>query len=218
MSEAQPTAATSDLQPGEAIAELYQEPQSLRERKKQRTRRTLRREAYRLFSEQGWENTTVDQIAAAAEVSPATFFRYFPTKEDLVLTDEYDPPMTAALLARPDDEPFLASARAVLVPMLRVIMQHDRDELLTRLRLVLDVPSLRARMLQQAAEPQAVFLDVLTRRAKLTAPTLDMRVLTAAFAAATTETVLYWAEQGGEQDIADLLDRTIVALGEGFRS
>jgi AcrR family transcriptional regulator len=44
----------------------------------------------RLFREQGWEETAVEQIAEAAEVSPSTFFRYFPTKEDVVLLDEYD--------------------------------------------------------------------------------------------------------------------------------
>ncbi|MCX4747036.1 TetR family transcriptional regulator [Kitasatospora sp. NBC_01287] len=216
MSEAQPTAATPDLQPGEAFAALYREPQSLRERKKQRTRRALRQEGYRLFAEQGWEATTVDQIAAAAEVSPATFFRYFPTKEDLVLSDEYDPSMAAALLARPLDEPFLVSARAVLVPMYRVVMEHDRDETLTRLRLMVEVPALRGRMLQ-GAEPQAMFLAVLTRRAGLQEPTLDMRVLVAAFTAALLEAMLYWAEQGGEQDLTVMLDRTIAALDKSFR-
>ena len=62
----------------------------LRERKKQKTRWAIQEHALRLFAEQGYEATTVDQIAAAAEISPSTFFRYFPTKEDLVIEDEYD--------------------------------------------------------------------------------------------------------------------------------
>src|SRR6266699_428029 len=62
----------------------------LRERKKARTRAAIREHALRLFREQGYSATTVDQIAEAADVSPSMFFRYFPTKEDVVLQDELD--------------------------------------------------------------------------------------------------------------------------------
>ncbi len=73
----------------------------LRERKKQRTRWAIQEHALRLFAENGYEATTVDQIAAAAEISPSTFFRYFPTKEDLVVQDQYDDLLAAAMKAAP---------------------------------------------------------------------------------------------------------------------
>jgi len=66
------------------------QPPGLRERKKAKTRATIREHALRLFRDQGYGATTVEQIAEAAEVSPATFYRYFPTKEDVVLQDDLD--------------------------------------------------------------------------------------------------------------------------------
>ena len=74
---------------------------SLRERKKARTRASLREHALRLFREQGYPATTVEQIAAAAEVSPSTFFRYFPTKENVVIQDDMDARLFAAFDRQP---------------------------------------------------------------------------------------------------------------------
>jgi AcrR family transcriptional regulator len=78
---------------------------TLRARKKQKTRESIQREAMRLFGKQGYDQTTVEQIAAAADISPSTFFNYFPTKEDVVLYDAYDPVLASLLLERPADEP-----------------------------------------------------------------------------------------------------------------
>src|SRR4029079_542429 len=75
----------------------------LRERKKQKTRWAIQEHALRLFAEQGYDATTIDQIAAAAEVSPSTFFRYFPTKEDLVIADEYDAVLVEGLRNQPPE-------------------------------------------------------------------------------------------------------------------
>src|SRR5579871_1515510 len=84
----------------------------LRERKKARTRAALREHALRLFREQGYQATTVEQIAAAAEVSPSTFFRYFPTKEDLVLQDDMDTRIVAAFEQQPPGLGPIAAVRA----------------------------------------------------------------------------------------------------------
>src|ERR687886_66340 len=75
----------------------------LRERKRARTKAAIQQQALRLFREQGYEATTIEQIAEAAEFSPSTFFRYFPTKEDVVMYDDIDPLLVAAFDAQPGE-------------------------------------------------------------------------------------------------------------------
>src|SRR5262245_52260191 len=86
----------------------------LRERKRTRTRLMIQTEALRLFAEKGYAHTTVEEIADAAAISPRTFFRYFPSKEDVVMWDEYDPLALELLEARPDEEPLVESFRAII--------------------------------------------------------------------------------------------------------
>ena len=86
----------------------------LRERKKARTRAAIREHALRLFREQGYDATTVEQIAEAAEVSPSTFFRYFPTKEDVVLQDDMELLWMDVFLAQPADMGPIAALRTAV--------------------------------------------------------------------------------------------------------
>src|SRR5712664_570475 len=117
----------------------------LRERKKQKTRESIQREALRLFEKQGYEQTTIEQIAAAVEISPSTFFNYFPTKEDVVLFDAYDPIAIRMFLERPKDEPLNVGLRKVL-ESLASAFERDERMILARGRFFLEVPELRARM------------------------------------------------------------------------
>ena len=84
----------------------------LRERKKAKTRALIQEHALRLFREQGYDATSVEQIAEAAEVSPSTVFRYFPTKPDLVIYDDLDERMIEAFRAQPPELNALQALRA----------------------------------------------------------------------------------------------------------
>lgn len=119
----------------------------LRELKKARTRTEIQRQALRLFRRQGYPATTVEQIAAAAEVSQSTFFRYFPSKEDLVLWDEYDPRLVAALREQPPELSPIAALRAALSTVFAQMTPEELALQQDRGRLINTVPELRARSL-----------------------------------------------------------------------
>lgn len=159
-------------------------PAGLRERKKAKTRTAIREAAMRLFEEQGYAATTVEQIAEAAEVSPSTFFRYFPTKEDVVLTDDYDPAMIAALIAQPAGihpiDAVIAALREVFGGMSPEAVEAEAR----RQRLYLAVPDLRARALQQTADAVTMLGEALARREGLPPDDLSARVMAGAIVGA----------------------------------
>ncbi|MEU5881284.1 TetR family transcriptional regulator [Spirillospora sp. NPDC047279] len=102
----------------------------LRERKKQRTRLALVDAALDLFLAQGYEATTIDEIVAAVEVSQRTFFRYFATKEDVVMDTlvQYDQLMKDALAARPPAEKPFAALFGCLSVVLETISESGQEE------------------------------------------------------------------------------------------
>src|SRR5246500_1080234 len=118
---------------------------SLREREKARARAALREHALRLFREQGYQATTVEQIAAAAEVSPSTFFRYFPTKEDVVLQDDMDIRMMEAFARQPPELTPIAAVRGAMLETWNSFSPPEWEQLREGGRLSMDVPEIRAR-------------------------------------------------------------------------
>ncbi|HEY5857348.1 MAG TPA: TetR family transcriptional regulator [Aldersonia sp.] len=121
----------------------------LRERKKARTRATIRSVAFRLFREQGYAETTIEQIADEAEVSPSTFFRYFPTKEALVLADDLDPPMIAAFERQPADVTVFDALRNAFGQVYGNLSPEDIEFERERQRLAFSVPDLKRAAMQQ---------------------------------------------------------------------
>src|SRR5580700_1434044 len=132
------------------------QPGGLRERKKARTRASIREHALRLFREEGYQRTTVEKIAEAAEVSPSTFFRYFPTKEDLVLQDDMDTRLIEALEQQPPDLGAVAAVRAATKQVFASYTAADVDVLTETTRLTMTVPEVRARAMDEFARSIAV--------------------------------------------------------------
>jgi AcrR family transcriptional regulator len=189
----------------------------LRERKRTKTRFMIQAEAFRLFAEQGYENTTVDDIAYAAAISPRTFFRYFPAKEDVVIWDEYDPIAPDLVDARPNDEPLAETLRAITREAIGGLYRRDPEQLLIRTRLVTSVPELRARMLAQQGSGGQMLAALLAHKRGLPRDDLAARVIAAAFGAAIITAIDAWQTDDGKSDLLELVDRAIDALARGLR-
>jgi len=189
----------------------------LRERKRTRTRLMIQSEALRLFAERGYAGTTVEEIADAAAISPRTFFRYFPSKEDVVMWDEYDPLALELLDARPADEPLAESFRAITRESLGGLLRNDPERLLSRIRLAVTVPELRARFLDEQTQGIEQIARFLTGKRRTPIDDMTLQVVGSALLAAVAVALDRWQKDDGKSDLLSLLDRATDALAEGAR-
>ncbi|MGP4024212.1 TetR family transcriptional regulator [Actinomadura sp. 3N407] len=178
-----PSGPTDERAPAPALA-------GLRERKKQRTRFALLDAALELFLAQGYEETTIDEIVAAVDVSQRTFFRYFATKEDVVTSflAEHDDVLTEALATRPRGErPFTALLESLRV-MLRTIAEGDPADgtRFRRVRQVIEAtPSLMAaQMARHSASAETLAAEIARREGVDLEHDLRPRIVVAFFLAA----------------------------------
>lgn len=191
-------------------------PESLRQRKRARTRAALIAAALELFERQGYEATTIDEIAAAADVSPRTFFRYFATKEEVALGEDLGHELVALIAARPPEEPMLESVRRVISDGLSLISADDREALLARLRIVYRTPSLRARRWEFQLEMGRISGALLAERRGLRPDDLGSRVTAAAAFTAIEVAMDHWQQHDGQEDLVAVLDAAIDHLGHAF--
>jgi AcrR family transcriptional regulator len=190
-------------------------PTSLRERKKAKTRIAIREHAMALFKDQGYDKTTVEQIAAAAEVSPSTFFRYFPSKEEVVLQDDYDALLIAAFHAQQVDVPPLRALRNAISEVFLSMPEGQQAQEAERIRLMTAVPELRARMLAQVSEMIQMLAEAVAERVGRQSDGFEVRT----FAGALVGVALGIAAGSGDDPASDYLrqfDRALTLLEAGL--
>jgi AcrR family transcriptional regulator len=184
----------------------------LRERKKARTRASLREHALRLFREQGYQATTVEQIAAAAEVSPSTFFRYFPTKEDLILQDDLDVRMLEAFSRQPADLSPVAAIRAATREALTSFGFADLEQIRETIRLTMTVPEIRVRAMDEFARTIEVIAGAVGKRVGRPADDMAVRTLAGAVIGVIMSVTLPWHNTTAEQMTEEIFTRIDEAL------
>jgi AcrR family transcriptional regulator len=188
----------------------------LRERKKAKTRAAIQQQALRLFGEQGYQATTVEQIAAAAEVSPSTFFRYFPTKEDVVLYDVLDPAALAAFRAQPAELRPIQALRGAMRQVFaglsaeELALQRERD------RLIRSVPELRARMLDEFARNLQQIAELVAERVGRRADEPAVRTLAGAVIGVGISAWYSLGDQATTEEYMAMMDAGLAQLEAGL--
>lgn len=173
--------------------------------KRERTLAALVEHGLDLFERQGYEQTTVAQIARAAGVTEMTFFRYFPAKEHLVLDDPYDPILTAAIAAEPrESPPFLRAARGIRSAW-RALPEPETPIIRRKVRIAAGTPSLRGAVWRSTGNTEQAIVEQLV--ADGATPEVA-RVAAASVLAALVAGLFSWAESE-RGTLADAIERAL---------
>jgi len=200
-------------------------PVSLRERKKLATRRELRRVALRMIAERGYSNVTVEEIAEAANVSPRTFFNYFPTKEAALFgaDPELAEATREAIVHQSPGEPVVTVLRTVMANQAKTVIDEFAElggeplEWLARMRASRTDPHLHAARAAQMAAIERSLAEAIAERLGTTLerdpyPGLLASIATGVFRSSMS----FWASSGGTVPLEHLVDRAFVALASGL--
>ncbi|RSM86644.1 TetR/AcrR family transcriptional regulator [Kibdelosporangium aridum] len=182
----------------------------LRERKKARTKTAIQQHALRLFKEHGYQATTVEQIAEAAEVAPSTVFRYFPTKEDLAVLDSYfsiADAMSAAIAAQPAGMAPVEVVRSAFRGVFAGMSPEDRAARYERDLVMLTIPEVWAANLSLIAKSRRMLADAMQARSP------GSRIVADAAVGVGLGALLDWA-QDPQGDPAEALDQAFSRLAE----
>lgn len=175
----------------------------------EQTRQRLQRCALELFTERGFDEVTVEEVARAAGVSHMTFYRHFPTKESVVLDDPYDPLIGAAVRSQdPASPPLARVARGVLAAW-GATEGPDPADVRARLRLAAGHPDLRARAWENNHRTELVIVEALTASG---VDVLEAKIAAGAVLGALTAALFDWAERRGGT-LEERIVRTLELLG-----
>jgi AcrR family transcriptional regulator len=189
-------------------------PDGLRERKKSRTHDAIVEAAIELFEQKGFDATTVEEIAAAADVSPRTFFRYFDSKLDVVMPHMHegddDQSFAEWLATRPSDEPLIEAVRQVYRQDLGDMVENNPLGV-RQLRVTMSTPSLRSHAYDHFQEHQEDMVKVFAERLGVEPDDLQARLMAAAVGTMLWTVADRWVAEGAPED------RLLPLVDEGFR-
>jgi AcrR family transcriptional regulator len=199
---------------------MTDQPSTLRARRRAETQRTIQTHAVRLFTDRGYDATTVADVAEAAGVSAMTVYRHFPTKEDLVLVDQRDQLAGERIAALSGVQPLVRRIGIAIVESARTLTGagagSDKQFLLARLKLMITTPALRARHLDNNYALQRAIVEALGEDAADPEAAFQANAAASACLAVLHTALVRWAEEDGRTELADVIAKAFTAaFGDG---
>lgn len=191
----------------------------LRERKRIAAMHRIQSVALDLFDAQGFDGVTVEQIAQLAEASPSSVYRYFGTKEQLVLWDEWDPQMERLVRAEAGDGGPLTAVRRAMQGVLAGLGEVDEARIRRRVRLMMTTPAIEAAAAGYTYALSESLGEVIGELLGRSAMDLEVQVLAHAGVGSALGALHHWYGTGFAEPLAEVLDQCfeILAAGPGAR-
>ena len=183
---------------------------SLRERKKQQTKQRIQDEAFRLVREGSFETTTIEAIAAAADVSPSTVYRYFGTKEGVLLWDELEPPSWEVLAEELERRPPLEALLATFEHVMQIGFHLPDAAMRERIRMLFELPELRSALRDSMAAYERQLASMIVEHSQ--EDWLEARVIAAVAIGTLGAALEDWVMGDAEHSFAASADAAVQAL------
>ncbi len=189
----------------------------LRSRSRESLRAEIAEVAFKVFAERGFDQVTATEVAAAAGISRASFFRYFESKEDAVFVAQENLGVNVAegLRLRPDGEDAWAALRRAL-DVAVATYQRDPDEALARLRLIRCTPDLRSHQLDRLEQWKAVIGKALAERLGVGGDDIKVEALVGAALGALDAALTRWSQSDGAENLIGLIDEAFAVMADPF--
>ncbi len=188
----------------------------LRERKILSAKTRIQECALKLFAKQGYNSTTVEQIVNAADVSSSTYFRYFQTKEAVVLYDSLDPIIVQAIREQSPDLSVIQALRRAIRTTFRGLSEEKRQLEMQRFALLRTIPELRAAMYEEMARSIELFADIIAERTHKHPDDISVRNLAGAIIGVGMAALLQAYKRPSETDSVDVFDAALADLEQGL--
>ncbi len=179
--------------------------------------RRIQEEALDLFDERGFTDVTIEEIAEAAEVSPSSVYRYFGTKEQVILWDDFDVQLLDAVQVELASKPPVQAMRTALAEAM--IQFYERDEMLSRRKTqyALEEPALRPALMEAGDEFARRVADGLRRASDSHLDELEAEVIAAAMVSAMMSAARHWHRSGHKNPLREEMERALDIVERGLR-
>jgi AcrR family transcriptional regulator len=189
----------------------------LRARKRIAAMRRIQVVALDLFDERGFEAVTIEQIAERAEVSPSSVYRYFGTKEQLVLHDEFDLQLLDVVQTELASNPPVEAVRRAISALMTQFFGRDEDLARRKIRYWAEEPAVQAAAAQQSDQFAQLVAGALAEAAGRQADDLDVQVIAATLVWSLIAAARHWYASGFANPLEDELQHALDLVENGLR-